>query len=249
MPKKPRALKFSSFNVENLGKFLFEARKSKGINRSDFAKSLGVSRSSLTMWESGLRVPDADAIAGICAQLGLDANQLLGLNSVHATDAVRKRIARLILAEGAEALASSVGLDGRTINRILEDDFFGLTTKGIRAIASDYRLSVEWLLTGDPKHWAQSLQGEVPERIRFFRICHGISPSLAKGIDVSQNENRQEIKAKGKSIASLDGLLVALQALHGRSPDFPFSLNWIATGKVDTDTTEPNPAGPGSKLG
>lgn len=239
MPKKPRNLKFSAFSKEALGKLLFEAREGRTLNRSEFAKLLGVPRSSLINWETGLRVPDADAIAAICAHLGLDANQLLGLHTVYEGDAVGRRISRLIDAEGAEGLVASIGLNKLAFNRMLQAGFFGVTTKGARAIASAYNLSVEWLLTGNPKHWGRSLQDEVSERLRFFRICHGISSTHADSIDVSLNETRgKRVKAKGKEVASIDGLLLALQALHGRSPDFPFELSWIFSGKVESGTEE-----------
>lgn len=238
MPKKPRALKFSSFSKETLGKTIFEARESKLISRSEFARNLGVPRSSLISWESSLRVPDADAIAGICAQLGLDANQLLGLNTVYEGDKVGQRVVRLLDAEGTDAFETSMGISKRALERMLKDGFFGLTTKGIQTIASDYHLSVEWLLTGDPKQWGRSFQDEVSERIRFFRICHGISFRHAQGIEVSWKEGRRGIKAKRKQVGNIEGLLLALQALHGRSPDFPFELAWIATGKNEATPTE-----------
>lgn len=238
MSKKPRNLKFSAFSKENLGKLLFDARERRNLNRSEFAKRLRVPRTSLIAWETGLRVPDADAIAGICAQLGLDANQLLGLHKVYEGDDVGRRISRLIDAEGAEGLVSSIGLTKQAFNRMLQAGYFGVTTKGVRAIALAYNLSVEWLLTGSPKHWHRSLQEKDGERLRYFRICHGISSANAKGTHVLWDEFQKGVIAKGKEVASLDGLLLALQAIHGRSPDFPFELSWIVTGKVELEAEE-----------
>jgi transcriptional regulator with XRE-family HTH domain len=230
MPRKAKNLKFSSFSLETFGSALKAARESKGITRTDFARNLGVSRSSLTMWESGQRVPEGDVLAGICTQLLLDANVLLGLDFVHTSGDVKERIGRLILSEGTEALGKAIGMDADAIDHILKGDLFAPTSKGLQAVASAYDLTVEWLLSGDPRHWAGSLT-DFPGRLRFFTVCYGIPSGHREMIEaLYSGMGTQRVTVDGVEVGSLEGLLRALSSVHASSSDFPFDLTWIVRG-------------------
>ena len=52
-------------------------RQEKGLSQHELAERLIVTRSTVTRWESGLRLPDATMITRISKALGADVNKLL----------------------------------------------------------------------------------------------------------------------------------------------------------------------------
>ena len=59
---------------ENLKSF----RKSKGISQEELAVRLNVVRQTISKWEKGLTVPDADTLIRIAEILEVDMSELLG---------------------------------------------------------------------------------------------------------------------------------------------------------------------------
>ena len=59
---------------ENLKSF----RKSKGISQEELAVRLNVVRQTISKWEKGLTVPDADTLIRIAEILEVDVSELLG---------------------------------------------------------------------------------------------------------------------------------------------------------------------------
>lgn len=57
-----------------------KARKAKGISQEEMAVELNVVRQTVSKWEKGLSVPDADVLIRISDLLGVSANDLLGVN-------------------------------------------------------------------------------------------------------------------------------------------------------------------------
>jgi len=57
-------------------------RKKSGLTQMQFAKKIGVSTSTVAMWETGQRKPDYHTIMKICRFFGVDFEQLLGAESV-----------------------------------------------------------------------------------------------------------------------------------------------------------------------
>ena len=240
MPRKATNLKTSFFSATNFSDCFKKARIAKGISLTDLAKSLGVSRNSVNLWEAGLRIPEGDAIAGICTQLGLDANQLLGLSAINSAATVKNRIDRVLKAEGKGLLASHMGINEKVLGHLLSGGLVGLSSKGLEAFADLYQLTVEWVLSGEPKHWGRSLQGEVPERLRFFRICHGIPSSVTKDLRVTQSEKGQsQITMKGAPFVDVEGMLRAFAGSAEGVTDFPFDIEWITTGSCAAAGTGP----------
>jgi transcriptional regulator with XRE-family HTH domain len=50
--------------------------------QKDFARLLGVPINTYTNWTRGIRMPNCDALANICTQLGVSADWLLGLSDI-----------------------------------------------------------------------------------------------------------------------------------------------------------------------
>ena len=61
------------------GNKLFNCRRKAGITQQEAADFLGVSRQTLSKWETGKSVPDGVFLKGICELYHISPNELLGL--------------------------------------------------------------------------------------------------------------------------------------------------------------------------
>ncbi len=56
-------------------------RKQKGISQAELADRLGIVRQTVSKWEKGYSVPDADMLLKLAGILEIPANELLGLSA------------------------------------------------------------------------------------------------------------------------------------------------------------------------
>ena len=72
-------------------------RKAKGYTQEELAIKLNVVRQTVSKWEKGLSVPDADALCKIADVLDTDVSTLLGEEIVEETDksAVAQQLAKI----------------------------------------------------------------------------------------------------------------------------------------------------------
>lgn len=72
-------------------------RKAKGYTQEDLAIKLNVVRQTVSKWEKGLSVPDADVLCKIADVLDTDVSTLLGEEIVEKTDksAVAQQLAKI----------------------------------------------------------------------------------------------------------------------------------------------------------
>lgn len=96
---------------------LKEIRKQKGISQAELAKSIGVSRSAVSMWEIGASQPDHDLLLKISQLLNVSIDTLLG-NEVEE----KKPSAEVIDEELDKNVLVIRGRDGRYIRKVLTDD-------------------------------------------------------------------------------------------------------------------------------
>lgn len=61
----------------DLGKKLFELRKSKNLSQEDVAERLNVTRQSVSKWETNQSTPDFDKIVPLCDLYGITTDELL----------------------------------------------------------------------------------------------------------------------------------------------------------------------------
>ncbi len=61
----------------NIGERIFELRKEKGLSQEELAEKLGVSRQSVSKWESGNVTPDLDRAVAMCELFGVSTDYLL----------------------------------------------------------------------------------------------------------------------------------------------------------------------------
>ena len=61
----------------DLGKKLFELRKSKNLSQEDVAEKLKVTRQTVSKWETNQSTPDFDKIVPLCDLYGISTDELL----------------------------------------------------------------------------------------------------------------------------------------------------------------------------
>ena len=61
----------------NMGERITELRKSKGLSQEELAEQLGVSRQSVSKWETGVSIPDTDKAIAMSRIFGVTADFLL----------------------------------------------------------------------------------------------------------------------------------------------------------------------------
>ena len=88
---------------------LRELRKGKGVSQDVVSKELGVSKSTLGLWETGDTLPDAKAICDLSTYYGVSADYLLGKTRTSTTDIKIKKI------------CESTGLSEKAIESLLHN--------------------------------------------------------------------------------------------------------------------------------
>lgn len=66
---------------EKFNENLKKARKQKGLTQKDVAESIGVAKSTYSLYESGGREPNVQTIKKISDTLNVSADELLGLEA------------------------------------------------------------------------------------------------------------------------------------------------------------------------
>ena len=95
---------------ENLKAF----RKSKGLTQEELAARLNIARQTVSKWENGLSVPDADALIRVAEILEVSVSELLGSQ-------VRESVGETTIADVAEQLSrinAQLAIKNRRSHRI-----------------------------------------------------------------------------------------------------------------------------------
>ena len=64
----------------DLANKLLELRKKKGLSQEEVADRLGVSRQTVSKWETGMSTPDFDKIGPLCELYEISTNELMNVN-------------------------------------------------------------------------------------------------------------------------------------------------------------------------
>lgn len=72
-------------------------RKNKGFTQEDLANRLHVTRQTISKWEKGYSVPDADLLSKLADELDVSVSELLGKDEIPAeeTDSLANQLARI----------------------------------------------------------------------------------------------------------------------------------------------------------
>ncbi len=60
-----------------IGKFISQCRKDKGLTQAQLAEKFGITDRAVSKWETGKSIPDASIMLDLCAELGINVNELL----------------------------------------------------------------------------------------------------------------------------------------------------------------------------
>ena len=60
-----------------IGKFISQCRKEKGLTQAQLAEKFGITDRAVSKWETGKSIPDASIMLDLCAELGINVNELL----------------------------------------------------------------------------------------------------------------------------------------------------------------------------
>lgn len=86
---------------------LRQMREGKEVSQATLAKALGVSKSTIGLWETGDTLPDAKSVHDLAMYFGVPTDWLLGLSDVRSTDIDIQRICQ------------KTGLDERIVKYII----------------------------------------------------------------------------------------------------------------------------------
>ncbi len=64
----------------SIAKKIKEIRQENNLNQSDFGKKLYVSQDTISLWETGKTLPNAEQIYSICSLFSVSADYLLCLS-------------------------------------------------------------------------------------------------------------------------------------------------------------------------
>lgn len=68
--------------TKNIGGFLQELRKSKGLTQKELAEQIGISDKTFSKWENGNSVPDTSMLLPLCNALEITVNEFLSCEKI-----------------------------------------------------------------------------------------------------------------------------------------------------------------------
>lgn len=68
--------------TKNIGEFLQELRKEKGVTQKELAEQIGVSDKTISKWENGNSVPDTSILLSLCNVLEITVNEFLSCEKI-----------------------------------------------------------------------------------------------------------------------------------------------------------------------
>lgn len=83
-------------NQIEIGKFIAECRKSKGLTQSQLAEMLNTTNKSVSKWENGSCLPDASLYEPLCAILEITINELFAGQKIKQADYQKMADANLL---------------------------------------------------------------------------------------------------------------------------------------------------------
>jgi len=68
--------------TKNIGSFMQEMRKNKGLTQKELADRIGISDKTISKWENGNSVPDTSILLSLCKELDITVNELLSCEKI-----------------------------------------------------------------------------------------------------------------------------------------------------------------------
>lgn len=73
-------------DLNKIGKFIAKKRQEKGFTQESLAEELGISNRSISKWERGICLPDANNLAKLCKLFNVSYNELLSGEDINQKD-------------------------------------------------------------------------------------------------------------------------------------------------------------------
>lgn len=73
-------------NLEKIGKFITKKRQENNFTQESLAEKLGISNRSISKWERGICLPDANNMAKLCKLFNISYNELLSGEEINQQD-------------------------------------------------------------------------------------------------------------------------------------------------------------------
>lgn len=166
----------------DLGNRLYELRKNKKISQEDVAEKLGVTRQTISKWETNQSQPEFDKVLPICELYGITTEELFGGQKLQQDNVSKNREASLessLKKKTALVVSSSVFL---------------------------YFLAVIWIILTTSFSW----MNEIVAVSAFLLICAFATVLLIYHfISIPKKENTEE-KTKKQEIEKYDGVIALL---------------------------------------
>ncbi len=73
-------------DLEKIGKFITKKRQENNFTQESLAEKLGISNRSISKWERGICLPDANNMAKLCKLFDISYNELLSDEEINQQD-------------------------------------------------------------------------------------------------------------------------------------------------------------------
>ena len=73
-------------DLNKIGKFIAKKRQEKAFTQESLAEELGISNRSISKWERGICLPDANNLAKLCKLFNVSYNELLSGEEINQKD-------------------------------------------------------------------------------------------------------------------------------------------------------------------
>ncbi|MCQ2568760.1 MAG: helix-turn-helix domain-containing protein [Candidatus Saccharibacteria bacterium] len=73
-------------DLNKIGKYIAKKRQEKGFTQESLAEELGISNRSISKWERGICLPDANNLAKLCKLFNVSYNELLSGEDINQKD-------------------------------------------------------------------------------------------------------------------------------------------------------------------
>lgn len=207
-----------------LGERIRQFRKEKGLSQAQLAERLHVVRQTVSKWEKGASVPDAELLLQLARALDVPAEQLLDLPPDPAGEQARAELA------GLRQQAERARQAGRVRGRILALTFWAMALAGlIRNPVVSVLLAAGCVLAATGILWRhmELLTGveDGPGR-RTLRAVVGVSAAVlaaCAGFAALQAAGVLPVTEQGEKLFAA-GLIIALMLFAGGSaPRMPYN--------------------------
>ena len=105
-------------NQGNVGKFIQECRKEKGLTQLQLAEQLNITDRAVSKWENGRSLPDVGIMEDLCAILNISVNELLSGKRVAVENYKQEADANLLALHRKEEIANKRLLSIETLSLI-----------------------------------------------------------------------------------------------------------------------------------